>query len=86
MSVVSKQNYTILIMEDTAGGVKIDTLEKLFDPYYTTKSTGTGTGLYMVKLVIKNSLGGDLKVNNSDKGLRYIIALPQDKDTTDPQG
>ena len=77
ISVLTKQNYTILIMEDNAGGVKEENLEKLFDPYYTTKSTGTGTGLYMVKLVIKNSFGGDLKINNSSKGLRYIIALPQ---------
>ena len=77
ITVLSKHSYTILIIEDNAGGVKIDTLEKLFDPYYTTKATGTGTGLYMVKLVIKNSFQGDLKVNNSDKGLRYIIALPQ---------
>ncbi|CAM3892154.1 hybrid sensor histidine kinase/response regulator [Arcobacter cloacae] len=77
ITVLSKNSYTILIIEDNAGGVKIDTLEKLFDPYYTTKATGTGTGLYMVKLVIKNSFQGDLKVNNSNKGLRYIIALPQ---------
>ncbi len=77
ISVFVKQNYTILVMEDSAGGVQEEKLEKLFDPYYTTKSTGTGTGLYTVKLVIKNSLGGDLKVNNSEKGLRYIIALPQ---------
>lgn len=75
--VLSKKSYTILIIEDNAGGVKTVDLEKLFDPYFTTKSNGTGTGLYMVKLVIKNSFGGDLKVNNSEKGLRYIIALPQ---------
>ncbi|MCB9096513.1 MAG: hybrid sensor histidine kinase/response regulator [Arcobacter sp.] len=77
ITVLSKSSYTILIIEDNAGGVKLDSLEKLFDPYYTTKATGTGTGLYMVKLVIKNSFQGDLKVNNSSKGLRYIIALPQ---------
>lgn len=77
ISVLSKQAYTILIMEDNAGGVNIETLEKLFDPYYTTKANGTGTGLYMVKLVIKNSFGGDLKVGNTKDGLRYIIALPQ---------
>lgn len=75
--VLSKQSYTILIMEDNAGGVKEESLEKIFDPYYTTKSTGTGTGLYMVKLVIKNSLLGDLKIANTESGLRYIIALPQ---------
>ena len=79
IKVLSKQSYTILIMEDNAGGVKEENIEKIFDPYYTTKSTGTGTGtgLYMVKLVIKNSLQGDLKISNSKKGLRYIIALPQ---------
>ena len=77
ITVFSKQSYTILIMEDNAGGVKLETLEKLFDPYFTTKSNGTGTGLYMVKLVVKNSFQGDLKVNNSEHGLRYIIALPQ---------
>lgn len=77
ITVLSKELYTILIIEDNAGGVKIDNLEKLFDPYYTTKSNGTGTGLYMVKLVIKNSFAGDLKVSNTSKGLRYIIALPQ---------
>ena len=77
IKVLTKQFYTILIMEDNAGGVKEESLEKLFDPYYTTKATGTGTGLYMVKLVIKNSFQGDLKINNSEKGLRYIMALPQ---------
>ena len=79
VSVFSKKSYTILIIEDNAGGVKLDNLEKLFDPYYTTKSTGTGTGLYMVKLVIKNSFSGDLKISNTQKGLRYVIALPQKK-------
>ncbi|WP_368031241.1 response regulator [Arcobacter sp. s6] len=79
ITVLSKSTYTILIIEDNAGGVNIDNFEKLFDPYYTTKSNGTGTGLYMVKLVIKNSFKGDLKVNNTEKGLRYIIALPQKK-------
>ena len=81
IKVLSKQSYTILIMEDNAGGVKEESLEKIFDPYYTTKSTGTGTGLYMVKLVVKNSLQGDLKINNSEKGLRYIIALPQKEES-----
>jgi signal transduction histidine kinase len=77
ITVLTKKSYTILIIEDSAGGVNIDNLEKLFDPYYTTKSNGTGTGLYMVKLVIKNSFMGDLKISNTEKGLRYVIALPQ---------
>lgn len=77
IKVFLKNDYTVLIMEDNAGGVKEESLEKIFDPYFTTKSNGTGTGLYMVKLVIKNSFQGDLKISNSEQGLRYIIALPQ---------
>lgn len=79
IQVASKDNYTILIMEDNALGVKEEILEKLFDPYFTTKEHGTGTGLYMVKLVIKNSFQGNLKVANTNEGLRYMIALPKTK-------
>ena len=77
LHVFSKHGYTILIAEDNAGGVKTENLEKLFDPYYTIKANGTGTGLYMVKLVIKNSFQGNLKITNTSSGLRYVIALPQ---------
>lgn len=68
-----KDNDIILEIADNAGGIDDDNLEKLFDPYFTTKETGTGIGLYMVKLVIKNSLKGQLKVENSNKGLKFII-------------
>ena len=58
---------------DNAGGIKEENLEKLFDPYYTTKSSGTGVGLYMVKLVVKNSFNGNLKLENYNGGVRFII-------------
>jgi C4-dicarboxylate-specific signal transduction histidine kinase len=76
MKSYSKQKYTIFTFEDNAGGIPDDKISKIFDPYYTTKEQGTGTGLYMVSLVIKTSFGGDLKVSNTDKGLMYTIALP----------
>lgn len=71
-----KDKKIILEIGDNAGGIEDEDLEKLFDPYYTTKETGTGIGLYMVKLVIKNSLKGDLKIENSKKGLKFIMAFP----------
>ena len=79
IEIKTTKNETNIKIEisDNAGGIDEEIKNKIFDPYFTTKSTGTGTGLYMVKLVIKNSLQGDLKINNSEKGLRYIIALPQ---------
>lgn len=65
----------ILILEDNGGGVEDKNIEKILDPYFTTKENGTGIGLYMVKLIIKNSFGGDLKVINSNNGLKFIISL-----------
>ena len=68
---------TILIIEDNAGGIKEENLEQIFNPYFTTKKEGTGTGLYMVKLVIKSSFNGQLELKNSDEGIKFIISLPK---------
>ena len=75
------QKHTLIVLEDNAGGIKNENLEKIFDPYFTTKEYGTGTGLYMVKLVVKSSFKGDLKVENSTTGAKFIIALPKEKST-----
>ena len=76
---LNKDKYSVLMIEDNAGGIPKENLEKIFDPYFTTKAYGTGTGLYMVKLVIQSSFGGDLKIQNSQKGVKFIIVLPSRK-------
>jgi len=68
-------------VEDNAGGIAEEIFEKIFDPYFTTKDEGKGTGigLYMSKTIIENSMQGLLKVQNSDKGAKFTIeiALPE---------
>lgn len=76
ISVGANKKYTLLVFEDNAGGIKESNLDKIFDPYFTTKEKGTGTGLYMVKLVVKTSFYGELKLENSSKGAKFIIILP----------
>ncbi|NQY94912.1 MAG: hybrid sensor histidine kinase/response regulator [Campylobacteraceae bacterium] len=71
------ENNTILSIEDNAGGIKEENLELIFDPYFTTKKEGTGTGLYMVKLVVKTSFNGKLELKNSKDGVKFIISLPK---------
>ena len=66
-----EKNY--ITITDNAGGIKEDDLEKIFDPYFTTKSEGTGVGLYMVKLVVMNSFSGKLSLENSNKGVKFIL-------------
>jgi len=76
ISAGSNEEHTLLVIEDNAGGIKEKHIDEIFNPYYTTKEEGTGTGLYMVKLVVKTSFNGELKLENSTQGLKFIIALP----------
>ncbi len=71
----TQDTKNILIIDDNAGGIDDTQIEKILDPYYTTKKNGTGIGLYMVKLIIKNNFSGDLKIINSKNGLKFIIFL-----------
>lgn len=72
----STNKFSILTIEDNAGGIKNKNLEKIFDPYFTTKKYGTGTGLYLVKLIIKSSFQGEISVENFNDGIRFKIAIP----------
>ncbi|HIP55741.1 MAG TPA: PAS domain S-box protein [Arcobacter sp.] len=64
---ISKENEKISIqLKDNAGGIPADIIEKIFEPYFTTKhqSQGTGLGLHMVNDLIANVMGGKIEVQN----------------------
>jgi len=77
IDVKEENNNVIISIEDNAGGIENKILEKVFDPYFTTKhkSQGTGIGLYMTKMIIESNMNGDIKVKNSTNGARFIITL-----------
>jgi C4-dicarboxylate-specific signal transduction histidine kinase len=64
-------------ISDNAGGIPDDILDKIFDPYFTTKfaSSGTGLGLYMSKNIIEKSMNGELSVRNGTNGAIFTISL-----------
>lgn len=65
----------ILKVEDNGKGIKKKNLEKIFEPYFTTKEEGSGIGLYLVKLIIQNSFNGKIDVQNSKEGALFTLFI-----------
>ena len=71
------RKYTIIRIEDNGGGVIPENIERIFEPYFTTKyaKQGTGIGLYMTKSIIENNMRGFINVENTDKGALFTIKI-----------
>ena len=71
-----KNNVSIIIV-DNAGGIKQEIINKVFEPYFTTKfkNQGTGLGLYMSKMIIEKSMNGKIEIENIENGLKTTITL-----------
>jgi len=78
----SNKDYIYLTISDNGGGINEEQIDKIFDPYYTTKfkEEGTGIGLYMAKLLIEQSMDGELSVLNTSKGACFSIKMREKKD------
>lgn len=60
---------------DNAGGIKKADLNKIFEPYFTTKDRGSGIGLYMSKTIINSHFKGKLRVENKKEGACFTIEV-----------
>lgn len=79
-------NFIEISILDNAKGIEKDILNKIFEPYFTTKHKyqGTGLGLYMTRKIINSSMGGEITVQNKKfvhnkkeyKGAEFKIKIP----------
>lgn len=61
---------------DTGGGISAENLSRVFEPYFTTKTGGSGLGLLIVRRIVREH-GGELAIESSEgKGLTMTIRLP----------
>jgi PAS domain S-box-containing protein len=76
-----KNDFYSIVIEDNAGGIPEPYLEKIFEPYFTTKhkSQGTGLGLYIAKMLMQDALEGDLLVSNTSQGAAFEILIPKER-------
>jgi PAS domain S-box-containing protein len=68
---------SVITITDNGGGIPDKIIDKLFEPYFTTKGPdkGTGIGLFMSKTIIEKNMGGMLTVLNTGKGAEFRIEV-----------
>ena len=71
----SVDSKVVISVEDDGPGVPAEVLPKIFDPYFSTKSSGTGLGLAIARKAIEEH-GGSISAENLNPGLRISIELP----------
>ncbi len=69
--------FVCVELEDNGKGIPENMLSKVFEPFFTSKSTGTGLGLFFVYQVVVNCFGGDIRIESTEgKGTKITLLLP----------
>ena len=89
IDIKNKNNTCIIKIKDNALGIKENILDRIFEPYFTTKhkNQGTGIGLYMVENILKKHMNGDIRAKNCSyfyknskyNGAQFTIIIPLNK-------
>ncbi len=74
--VEAMENTLCLEISDNGCGIGKDLIDKIFDPFYSTKESGTGLGLYIISTEIMNNNGSISVISSVDEGTTFNIKLP----------
>jgi len=79
VSVTCHEDRVVIAVRDNGCGIPPENADKVFDPYFTSKAKGKGTGigLYMTKLIIEESMSGQLRFSSGADGTLFEIELAQ---------
>jgi signal transduction histidine kinase len=77
VSVFSERGKSVVAITDNAGGIEEQAMGRIFEPYFTTKEPGKGTGigLFMAKNIVEKSMNGSLSARNTGAGAEFRIEV-----------
>lgn len=82
VDVSCQKNQYYFTIEDNAGGISSDMIDRLFEPYVSTKGkNGTGLGMYISKLLVDNHFKGKISAENKNEGALFTLVLPFDSES-----
>lgn len=82
LSIVTRHQapWVEIYFQDQGAGIPPHDLDKIFNPFYTTKGEGTGLGLAITHRIIAENHGGQMEVESEEgKGTKFIVRLPMKK-------
>jgi len=78
---ISTKDDIVLSVSDNGTGIAPKNIDKIFDPYFSTKINGHGIGLSATKEFVEKSLRGTITVESSGSGTTFYVSLPKPNDT-----
>jgi len=77
--IAEDKHTTYLSICDNGGGIDEEKIDRIYDPYFTTKfaDEGVGLGLYIAKILIEDSMQGKLEAANKNEGVCFEISIPK---------
>lgn len=77
----------MVLIRDNGGGIAGDALDRIFEPYFSTKEEGKGTGigLYMSKMIVEELMHGRIQARNTGEGAEFAITVPLDDTVRGPK-
>ena len=76
LSIIRKKQNCLLVIKDTGSGICKEDMDKIFQPFFTSKDSGTGLGLVVCRRIIE-SFQGEIAITSKESvGTEVVISLP----------